>query len=500
MPPSAAPALVVHGLEKRYGGIEALKGVDLEVQKGELVGLLGPNGAGKSTLVKIACGLVRPSGGTRRDLRRAAPAPPRARRARLPRGALPLPGLVQRPTRCSRSTSGSPARAAAPRSATELLELVGLADAARPPRRRRCRKGCSSGSGSPRRSSARRGSCSSTSRRARSTRPAAAPSAGCSRSCAAAGVAVLLNSHLLSEVELVCDRVAILSGGRVVAAGAPQELARPRGVEIETDSGTQLFAERDARGRAAARRRRSSRRASSVYGVRVAAPRRSRRPTSKPSEDERRSEPRRWSSRLRASGGAAAPRLHRRARADGGLPRPLRARVLASLPRAGDIASAGGSRCRHAFAGATIFGLSMFATLFLGVVLGVFLTLGVVRGRRGARPAPAARRPAARARDAAPARHASSRAAAVCAVYVFVVYTAAVVITGLRAAGGPTGSSRPALELAGAVVDRRCALAARLGLPLVRRRTGSPSSCSSARGLVAGLLGSIGQALGSQTL
>jgi ABC-2 type transport system ATP-binding protein len=57
-------ALAVNDLRKRYGANDALKGVDLVVGKGELVGLLGPNGAGKSTLVKIACGLVRPSGGT----------------------------------------------------------------------------------------------------------------------------------------------------------------------------------------------------------------------------------------------------------------------------------------------------------------------------------------------------------------------------------------------------------------------------------------------------
>ena len=56
-------ALAVSGLVKRYGAVEALGGVDLEVREGELVGLLGPNGAGKSTLVKIACGLVRPTRG-----------------------------------------------------------------------------------------------------------------------------------------------------------------------------------------------------------------------------------------------------------------------------------------------------------------------------------------------------------------------------------------------------------------------------------------------------
>src|SRR5207244_13206566 len=55
------------------------------------------------------------------------------------------------------------------------------------------------------------------------------------------GVSVLLNSHLLSEVELVCDRVAILLDGAVVAAGTPAELAQARGVEIETDEGKRVY-------------------------------------------------------------------------------------------------------------------------------------------------------------------------------------------------------------------------------------------------------------------
>jgi ABC-2 type transport system ATP-binding protein len=53
------------------------------------------------------------------------------------------------------------------------------------------------------------------------------------------GVSVLLNSHLLSEVELVSDRVYILSHGKVITTGPPHELARPRGVEIDTANGTQ---------------------------------------------------------------------------------------------------------------------------------------------------------------------------------------------------------------------------------------------------------------------
>jgi ABC-2 type transport system ATP-binding protein len=55
------------------------------------------------------------------------------------------------------------------------------------------------------------------------------------------GTSVLLNSHLLSEVELVCDRVVILLRGKVVTEGSPAELSRARGVEIETDEGRQVY-------------------------------------------------------------------------------------------------------------------------------------------------------------------------------------------------------------------------------------------------------------------
>ena len=56
--------LAVRGLEKRYGSVQALKGVDLEVGEGELFGLLGPNGAGKSTLVKLLAKMYEPASGS----------------------------------------------------------------------------------------------------------------------------------------------------------------------------------------------------------------------------------------------------------------------------------------------------------------------------------------------------------------------------------------------------------------------------------------------------
>jgi ABC-2 type transport system ATP-binding protein len=59
----AAPAVVVEGLSKRFGDLEAVKGIGFEVSPGEVFGFLGPNGAGKTTTISMLCTLVRPSGG-----------------------------------------------------------------------------------------------------------------------------------------------------------------------------------------------------------------------------------------------------------------------------------------------------------------------------------------------------------------------------------------------------------------------------------------------------
>ncbi len=61
---SPAPAVSVNGLVKRYDEVEAVRGIDFEVQAGEIFGFLGPNGAGKSTTINMLCTLVRPSGGS----------------------------------------------------------------------------------------------------------------------------------------------------------------------------------------------------------------------------------------------------------------------------------------------------------------------------------------------------------------------------------------------------------------------------------------------------
>jgi len=60
---SFSKTLGVKGLRKRYGNKEVVKGVSLEVNKGEIVGLLGPNGAGKTTTFYIITGMIQPNGG-----------------------------------------------------------------------------------------------------------------------------------------------------------------------------------------------------------------------------------------------------------------------------------------------------------------------------------------------------------------------------------------------------------------------------------------------------
>jgi ABC-2 type transport system ATP-binding protein len=79
---------------------------------------------------------------------------------------------------------------------------------------------------------------------------------------------VLLNSHLLSEVELVCDRVVILNHGVVVTAGRTVDLARPRGVEIDVDGTVRKY---EGAGREDVPRivRELVAAGESVYGVRV---------------------------------------------------------------------------------------------------------------------------------------------------------------------------------------------------------------------------------------
>jgi ABC-2 type transport system ATP-binding protein len=232
-------ALGVTGLEKRYGSTRALTGVDLEVGEGELVGLLGPNGAGKSTLVKIACGLVRPSRG-RAEICGARAGSLDARRKlgylaelfRFP-GWYSADELLALHQRLAGSAGGSAER-------SELLELVGLADA-------RDRRVEAMSKGMQQRLGIAHALVGAPPLLLLDEPTSALDPVGrrtvrlLLEELRGRGISVLLNSHLLSEIELVCDRVVILLRGAVVAEGSPAELGKARGVEVETDQGTEVF-------------------------------------------------------------------------------------------------------------------------------------------------------------------------------------------------------------------------------------------------------------------
>jgi ABC-2 type transport system ATP-binding protein len=234
-------ALHAVGLRKAYRAAVALDGVDLRVAAGELVGLLGPNGAGKSTLTKIACGLVRPTAGRVAVL--GHPAGSTAARART--GYLAelfrFPGwataeeLLELHQRLARSPGGADERG-------RLLALVGLGEAAG-------RRVEAMSKGMQQRLGIAQALVGDPALVLLDEPTSALDPAGrrtvreLLEDLRGRGVAVLLNSHLLSEVELVCDRVVIVDRGRVVAEGAPQELVAPGGVEVDTARGTRRYSE-----------------------------------------------------------------------------------------------------------------------------------------------------------------------------------------------------------------------------------------------------------------
>jgi ABC-2 type transport system ATP-binding protein len=236
---TVAVAFSAQGLAKRYGSVMALGGVDVAVEEGELVGLLGPNGAGKSTLVKIGCGLVRSSAGHAE----VCGSPAGSREARAAMGYLAelfrFPGwysadeLLELHQRLAASSGGE-------RERTELLELVGLEEA-RDRRVEEMSKGMQQRLGIAQ-------ALVGTPRMLFLDEPTSALDPAGRRTVRRLleelrrrGVAVLLNSHLLSEVELVCDRVVILHRGEVVTAGRTEELAKPRGIEVDVDGGTRHY-------------------------------------------------------------------------------------------------------------------------------------------------------------------------------------------------------------------------------------------------------------------
>jgi ABC-2 type transport system ATP-binding protein len=217
--------LELRGLERRFGDVVALDGVDLTVERGELCGFLGPNGAGKTTAMRCAVGVTTPDAGTVHvdgqplDLQR------RRRTGYMPeeRGLYPRMRIHEQLVYLARLHDMATADAAA--SATAWIDRLGLAD-----RRDDAVEELSLGN-------QQRVQLAAALVHDPNLLVLDEPFSGLDpiavdvmsdvlRERADAGVAVVFSSHQLDLVEDLCRTVAVVAAGRVVLRGAVAELKR----------------------------------------------------------------------------------------------------------------------------------------------------------------------------------------------------------------------------------------------------------------------------------
>jgi ABC-2 type transport system ATP-binding protein len=239
-PTTHAPVVIeVRGLEKRYGDVEAVRGIDLEVFAGETFGFLGPNGAGKSTTIRILCTLAQPTGGSASvagfDVVRERAAVRRNIGLVFQDPTLDNYLTAERNLRFHGELYGVPRAQIAERS-KQVLEMVGLWD-------RRESKVATFSGGMKRRLEIARGLLHS---------PRVLfldePTVGLDPQTRLSiwryleelrqreEITIFLTTHYMDEAEN-CDRIAIINEGRVIALGTPDALKASVGtdrVQIET--------------------------------------------------------------------------------------------------------------------------------------------------------------------------------------------------------------------------------------------------------------------------
>jgi ABC-2 type transport system ATP-binding protein len=231
LPPS--PAVWCSGLRKRYGRQTAVDDVSFTVGRGEVVGLLGPNGAGKTSVIKILLGLVRPDAGEVLLLGRPARDPQaRTRVGYLPELFRYQPWLTATEVLDLHLRLAGIAVPAQERR--ECLAVVGLADRARD-RVGGFSKGMQQRLGLAVALVARPELVILDEPTSALDPIGRADVRDLLLSLKARRVAVLLNSHLIGEVERVCDRVVILDKGRVAASGTLPELLGRHELRLRLD-------------------------------------------------------------------------------------------------------------------------------------------------------------------------------------------------------------------------------------------------------------------------
>ena len=218
---SDGPAILVRDLQKSYGDVHAVRGIDFEVARGEVFGLLGPNGAGKTTTVEVLEGYRARTSGIVSVLGYDPGGRPRALREKVGI-VLQDAGLYRHATVRELVTQWA-GFYPAPRAVEEVIDLVGLQES-EDVRARRLSGG-----------QARRLDLALAlvgdpeliflDEPTTGFDPAARRAAWDTiRALADLGKTVLLTTHYLDEAQALCDRVAIIKGGRILAIGAPAQL------------------------------------------------------------------------------------------------------------------------------------------------------------------------------------------------------------------------------------------------------------------------------------
>jgi ABC-2 type transport system ATP-binding protein len=236
--------LRAEGLTKRYGAVTALDGVDLEISEG-VTGLLGANGAGKSTLLKLALGLLALDAGSLHVLDTPVGSSP-AQRARLgyapEHDCLPRAVSAAEVVRYMAELSGLPRKAARSRAA-DTLRLVGLFE-------ERHRAISSYSTGMRQRVKLAQALVHD---------PVLAlldePTAGLdplgrrdmldlvSRVSREFGISIVLSTHLMTDVERICDAVVVLDAGRLLRGGPVSSFTtETQSLEIELAEGSHSLA------------------------------------------------------------------------------------------------------------------------------------------------------------------------------------------------------------------------------------------------------------------